>query len=220
MKEWPADHPKAKLMARKRDQILEAAREAFLRQGYEGSSMEAIAAAADVSIMTLYRHAASKDDLFSAVVESACDPNDEGEMAKFSKLLSKPIDEVFVGLAMIAQHRLADSQTVALMRAVMAETSRFPELGDIAYRGFVGRLQDMVAAVIGMRPETAALSKSAQRELGELFIDRLFGADILRVLLGLKGLTPAEQKQRAEHARDEILQAIEKELVKGTRRAG
>ena len=44
MKDWPTDHPKAKLMARKRAAILDAAREAFLRDGYEGTSMEEIAA--------------------------------------------------------------------------------------------------------------------------------------------------------------------------------
>ena len=124
MKDWPAEHPKAKLMARKRAQILAAAREAFLRLGYEGSSMEAIAAGADVSIMTLYRHAESKDDLFAAVIASACDPNDPAEQAQFARLMNKPFGEMLVALGMISQHRLAAPETVALMRVVMSETAR------------------------------------------------------------------------------------------------
>jgi TetR/AcrR family transcriptional repressor of mexJK operon len=213
VKDWAADHPKAKLMARKRAQILAAAREAFLRLGYEGSSMEAIAAAADVSIMTLYRHAESKDDLFAAVIASACDPSDEAEQAEFMRLMSKPLGDIFTSLGMISQQRLADPATVSLMRVVMAETARFPELGDIAYRGFVGHLETMVSEVLGRLPQTQTLSKATRRRLGERFIDRLFGADMLRILLGLKGLTPHEQKQRSERARDDILGADEIELA-------
>lgn len=222
MKDWSPDHPKAKLMARKRAQILVAARDAFLRLGYEGSSMEAIAAGADVSIMTLYRHAESKDDLFAAVIASACDPNDPAEQAEFTRLLKKPFGEVLVALGMIAQQRLAAPETVALMRVVMSETTRFPELGDLAYRGFVGNLEQMMVAVFAACEESAGLPSQARKRLASLFLDRLVGADMLRILLGLAGLSPHEQKLRAERARDETLAAVEAELAAGAhgRRTG
>jgi TetR/AcrR family transcriptional regulator, mexJK operon transcriptional repressor len=208
MKTWAPDHPKAKLMARKRSAILDAARDAFLKLGYEGTSMEAIAEAAGVSIMTLYRHAESKDDLFAAVIANACDPDDEEERAEFEKLLKKPLGEVLVSVGIFAQQRLADPATVALLRAVMAETSRFPELAQTAYRGFVVNLEDMVERVLADKDESRALGKPARRKLAALFIDRLFGADMLRVLLGLGGASVAEQKQRAERARDEVMAGI------------
>jgi TetR/AcrR family transcriptional repressor of mexJK operon len=208
MKTWAPDHPKAKLMARKRSAILDAARDAFLKLGYEGTSMEAIAEAAGVSIMTLYRHAESKDDLFAAVIANACDPDDEEERAEFEKLLKKPLGEVLVSVGIFAQQRLADPATVALLRAVMAETSRFPELAQTAYRGFVVNLEDMVERVLADKDESRALGKPARRKLAALFIDRLFGADMLRVLLGLGGASVAEQKQRAERARNEVMAGI------------
>ena len=223
MKDWPAEHPKAKLMARKRAQILAAARDAFLRLGYEGSSMEAIAAGADVSIMTLYRHAESKDDLFGAVIASACDPNDPAEQAEFTRLMKKPFGEVLVALGMIVQHRLAAPETVALMRVVISETARFPELGDLAYRGFVGNLEQMMVMVFGAREESAGLSPQTRKRLASLFLDRLGGADMLRILLGLSGMSAHDQKLRAERARDETLTAIEGELAAASaegRRAG
>ena len=223
MKDWPAEHPKAKLMARKRAQILAAARDVFLRLGYEGSSMEAIAAGADVSIMTLYRHAESKDDLFGAVIASACDPNDPAEQAEFTRLMKKPFGEVLVALGMIVQHRLAAPETVALMRVVMSETARFPELGDLAYRGFVGNLEQMMVMVFGAREESAGLSPQTRKRLASLFLDRLVGADMLRILLGLSGMSAHDQKLRAERARDETLTAIEGELAAASaegRRAG
>jgi TetR/AcrR family transcriptional repressor of mexJK operon len=208
MKDWSDDHPKAKLMARKRAAILAAARDAFLKLGYEGTSMEGIAAAADVSIMTLYRHAESKNDLFASVIASACDPNDAEEMAEFAKLLKRPLHEVLVTTGLMAQQRLADPETVALLRAVMAETARFPELAETAYRGFVGHLEGMIEHVLAEREESAGLSKAERRKLAGTFIDRLFGSDMLRVLLGLSGVSPTEQRRRAERARDEVMAAV------------
>ena len=58
------------------------------------------------------------------------------------------------------------------------------------------------------KDEGRRLGKPARRRLAALFVDRLFGADMLRVLLGLSGLSAAEQKQRAERARDEVLAAL------------
>jgi TetR/AcrR family transcriptional repressor of mexJK operon len=209
VKHWPADHPKATLMARKRGQILAAAREAFLRLGYEGASMEAIAEAAGVSIMTLYRHADGKDDLFAAVIASACDPNDEAEREQFETLMKKPLREVLVVLGLVAQKRLADPDTVALMRAVMAETVRFPELGERAYRGFVGHLEEMIAEALLAREESRGRGKAACKRLGILFIDRLFGSDMLRILLGLGGVSSVEQRKRSERAVGEVMAVLE-----------
>ena len=50
--------------------ILAAARETFLACGFEAASMEAIAAAANVSKSTLYSRYAAKDALLKAVVEA------------------------------------------------------------------------------------------------------------------------------------------------------
>lgn len=208
MKDWSADHPKAKLMARKRAQILDASREAFLTLGYEGASMEAIAAKADVSIMTLYRHAESKEDLFSAVIAQACDPTDPEEQAHWGKLMRQPLGEVLVAFGITFQERLSDPDTVALMRVVMAESSRFPALGELAYSGFVGHLEGMANWLLGSMPESANLPAATRKRLATRLTDRLFGADMLRVLLGLGGASPAEQKKRARLAADETLAEI------------
>ena len=56
--------------ARKRKAILEAARTLFLRNGYRGTSMDEIAAAAAVSKQTVYKHFADKESLFSEIVTS------------------------------------------------------------------------------------------------------------------------------------------------------
>ena len=61
--------------ARKRRAIVEAATEVFLDNGYRGASMDAIAARAQVSKQTVYKHVADKERLFSEIVANAVDAN-------------------------------------------------------------------------------------------------------------------------------------------------
>jgi AcrR family transcriptional regulator len=56
--------------AQRREQILEAATRAFARGGFTSTGLDAIAAEAGVTPVILYRHFASKADLYRAVIES------------------------------------------------------------------------------------------------------------------------------------------------------
>ncbi|MEZ2744000.1 TetR/AcrR family transcriptional regulator [Halopseudomonas bauzanensis] len=57
----------------KRRAILHAAQELFLRNGYEGTSMEAIAGEAGVSKLTVYSHFTDKDTLYAAAIRHVCE---------------------------------------------------------------------------------------------------------------------------------------------------
>lgn len=57
---------------KKRQNILNAASELFLSQGFEGTSMDQIAEQAGVSKQTVYSHFGNKEDLFTAIVEFKC----------------------------------------------------------------------------------------------------------------------------------------------------
>ena len=73
-----APDPDESRSARKRRAILEAATEAFLRNGFRGTSMDEIAAGAAVSKQTVYKHFADKQRLFEEIVvgtvDAASDP--------------------------------------------------------------------------------------------------------------------------------------------------
>ena len=56
--------------AQRREQILEAATRAFARGGFADTGLDAIAAEAGVTPVILYRHFASKADLYREVIES------------------------------------------------------------------------------------------------------------------------------------------------------
>ena len=131
-KTWSADNPKAALMARKRAVIVDAALKAFLEAGYAEASVNRIAAAAGVSIKTLYRHYDSKDDLFSAVMEAACgkppsgDSDEQAEPAPTWYALPPAVALPQAG-AEYLRHVLSQNQ-LALYRVVVRDAHRFPEL--------------------------------------------------------------------------------------------
>ncbi len=58
--------------ARRREQILAAATEAFARSGFAATSLDDIAAEAGVTRAVLYRHFDSKTDLYQAVLDRMC----------------------------------------------------------------------------------------------------------------------------------------------------
>lgn len=58
---------------KKRQAILEAATQCFLRTGYEGTSMYSIAKLANVSKLTVYNHFQDKAHLFGAAISMVCD---------------------------------------------------------------------------------------------------------------------------------------------------
>ena len=56
----------------KRAAILNVAKRLFTTQGFDSTSMDAIAAAAGVSKLTVYSHFQDKERLFTAAVECVC----------------------------------------------------------------------------------------------------------------------------------------------------
>ncbi len=57
--------------ARTREQILDAAERTFAAAGYRGARMEELAAAADVSVGSIYGHFGNKDGVYLALVQRA-----------------------------------------------------------------------------------------------------------------------------------------------------
>jgi AcrR family transcriptional regulator len=64
--------PRRMARAERREQILDAATRAFARTGFTATGLDDIAAEAGVTHVILYRHFASKSDLYRAVLDRAC----------------------------------------------------------------------------------------------------------------------------------------------------
>jgi TetR/AcrR family transcriptional regulator, mexJK operon transcriptional repressor len=126
--------------AQKRRAILDAGTEAFLRNGYLGTSMDEIAAEARVSKQTVYRQFADKEGLFTEIVLGTIDQVGEPFFTEVETLddsedLEADLREIAGRLVGIVR----DPRLLQLRRLVIGEAGRFPELGRKYYERGPGR---------------------------------------------------------------------------------
>lgn len=119
---------------RKRAAILAAATSVFLEKGYRGTSMDEIAALAAVSKQTVYKHFADKEGLFSEIVTNTINEAGDRVHAEAHGLAeSTAIERDLRELARRQLRLVMQPRVLKLRRLVIAEASRFPELGRIFY---------------------------------------------------------------------------------------
>jgi len=132
---------------RKRRAILDAGTQAFLRNGYRGTSMDEIAALASVSKQTVYKHFADKERLFEEIVRTAVDAAADPVQADVLEL--RDSGDLEADLRDLARRQLAlamQPRLLQLRRLVIGESGRFPELGRLFYERGLGRTAAAMAA--------------------------------------------------------------------------
>ena len=119
---------------RKRAAILDAATEAFLKDGYLGTNVDTIAVRSGVSKQTVYKHFGSKEALFVEIVVNMT--GEAGDMVLGDDPDPVDRDGLARHLRAYADKQLTAVLTPRLMqlrRLVIGEVSRFPELAQVLY---------------------------------------------------------------------------------------
>lgn len=114
----------------KRAAILKAARENFLESGFSRVAMAMIARDADVSTATLYKHFASKDALFAAVVREA---HSETEANMHIDIGTTPAHTILKNITDAYVKQQLEGQMNNLLRVVIAEVPSAPHLATEVY---------------------------------------------------------------------------------------
>jgi TetR/AcrR family transcriptional regulator, mexJK operon transcriptional repressor len=118
---------------RKREAIVTAAVRLFLRDGFERTSVDAIAEEARVSKRTIYNHYGDKENLFLSVIGDAYDTL----IVAFGQLIDQhltdvpddAVEENIIAFACDAALTAArSSDRAAVLRLMMSEAPHFPEL--------------------------------------------------------------------------------------------
>ena len=143
---------------RKFDQVLQGAREVFMRDGFEGASVDDIAKAAGVSKATLYAYFPDKRVLFFEVVRTECERQAEQAVDRIDE--SAPPRAVLSMVAWQIVPFLLSDFARRIFRICLAEADRFPELGRAFYES---------GPALGRARLTDYMRKAVAR--GELRID-------------------------------------------------
>lgn len=136
---------------RKREAIIQAAISEFRSQGFDATSMDKIAATAEVSKRTVYNHFPSKEDLFTAILlqlwKSAAAQNE------LTYQHERPLKEQLVEFLKGKMRMCCDVNFIDLVRVAVAATIHTPD-----------RARDMVEKLNNQEGGIVAWIKAAQAD--------------------------------------------------------
>lgn len=119
--------PTAIKQGRKWDQVLEGARTVFMRDGFEGASVDDIVRVAGVSKATLYSYFPDKRLLFLEVAKTECQAQSEAAVSSIET--SGDIREALTTAASRMVRFFTSPVGMQVYRIVVGESQRFPEVG-------------------------------------------------------------------------------------------
>ena len=184
---------------RKFDQVLEGARAIFLRDGFQGASVDDIARQAGVSKATLYSYFPDKRLLFMEVAKAEC-----ARQADEARALIDDCAPVAGVLAMAAE-RIMDFVLSDLgqnvFRICVAESDRFPELGHQFYQSGPRLIRDRLADYLRQAVVRGALRIDDIDLAAEQFL-QLCKADLHeRLIFNMaEGSSPADRRRVVDGA--------------------
>lgn len=130
-------------LTEKQRQIVDAACKLFTEQGYEVTSMDKVAAEANVSKRTVYSYFESKEDLFCSVMGGLC--QGFGEPTPGDIDFSGDFRTVLTLSAQLVLSKVTDPDKMRLMRTVIGEVEQFPLIGHTFWNEGPGKMRDELA---------------------------------------------------------------------------
>ena len=163
-----------------RQHILLTAKEVFLEAGYEGASMDVIAARALTTKRTLYAHFENKECLFLAVVDLLRDML-AGKIQTPADYAADPT-EALVLFCSRFQQILRWGPAIRTCRLGIAEAERFPEGSVRFYEAIFGTARERVALFLQDRFD---LPPAQSTDVAEALFCRVLHPGFTRALFGV-----------------------------------
>ncbi|WP_083930526.1 TetR/AcrR family transcriptional regulator C-terminal domain-containing protein [Chitiniphilus shinanonensis] len=174
--------------------VLDAALEVFCESGYR-SSIDAVAARAQVARQTIYNHFGNKEALFCVA-------------------LTRAVKEVFTALAtddgdyrarlfnfgMRFRQRVLAPDAINMHKLLISEASRFPELAKSLYESCFVYSRRQMAAVLQSAMDKGVLRREDPMEAAHILMDMLVSHDHTLLVFGCTELDPAEEERKVNRS--------------------
>lgn len=164
----------------KRQQIVEAACRLFLENGYELTSMDAVAAEANVSKRTVYSHFQSKELLFTDIMEDMCHLFGEGAIDTIDANAAP--EEFLRAAARFLLSKVMDPNLQAMMRAIISQVGSFPAMGEKFWQTGPGSFQTVVADYLRAQDAAGVLTVPDAAVSASLFQGMVAGPHFLPMI--------------------------------------
>lgn len=190
----------------RRRKVLSAAKDQFLKLGYEKTTIDGIIGKCGGSKSSLYRYFPTKADLFRAVVHSIVAGEDGPEID-----YSLPMRSALVRYAELRMKVVFSRTHMDLVRLVVSESRGFPDLGQMYYEEGPKRSRRVLAEYLYELRNSGVIDVDDIEESVQLFVGMLIHERHLRnLLLGPTGPGSEEDVRRwAVCAVDTYLKSID-----------
>ena len=148
-------------------ELLDAAIDVFARQGYAATRMEDVARRAGVAKGTVYVYYRDKEALFQAAVRHLIGPAIE-TVEHAVEDFQGPTEQLLRLLIGTVYQRIVSTRAPALVRLLIAESERFPELARFYHREVLSRGMAAISRVLARgvdRGEFRALRASGHPQI-------------------------------------------------------
>jgi len=190
----------------KRAAILQAAKRLFTTQGFDGTSMDAIASAAGVSKLTVYSHFQDKERLFVAAVECVCQEQMPAEI--FLADLKGPIRRQLLTIARAFFSLITSEEALAVHRTIVANAQQSPKLAQLFWEAGPKRTQEGFDAFLRDEVKAGKLEISDTHRAASQFFCLLKGECHARMEFGCgEPLTAREIDEHLNATVDMFLRA-------------
>lgn len=179
----------------KRAAILDAAKRLFPEHGYDGVSMDAIAAEAGVSKLTVYSHFRDKEFLFSETVRVKCEEQLPPQL--FLADLSGPLRRQLRSIAQGFFALIMSPEAVAMHRMMHAQAPGHAVLARMFWEAGPKRVQDGFAEFLRVEVEAGQLAIRDLQRAASQFFCLLKGEIHARVMCGCA--EPISQREVDAH---------------------
>jgi AcrR family transcriptional regulator len=147
--------------AERPQEILEAAFIEFSRNGYATTTLDRIAERAGVTKGTIYVYFENKEHLFISMVREVTKATLETVHEMFERHDGSTADLLRAQFSFIYQHIVEDRRRREIVRMLIAEAPRFPELADRYYNEILRPCLDLLKQAIQRGIDRGEIRKSA-----------------------------------------------------------
>ena len=140
---------------RKWDQVLDGARTIFMRDGFEGASVDDIAREANVSKATLYSYFPDKRLLFLEVAKSECKAQSDAAIERIEA--TGDLREALTEAAGRMVRFFMSDVGMQVYRIVVGESQRFPEIGRQFYESGPAMVREILRKFLQKGVDTGKL---------------------------------------------------------------
>ncbi|HZX72604.1 MAG TPA: TetR/AcrR family transcriptional regulator [Rhodanobacter sp.] len=167
----------------KRAAILAAAKALFISNAFGGTSMDAIAADAGVSKLTVYSHFGDKDNLFREVIRSRIQDLLPEETYRFDP--HTDIREALLRVALTHAHLDCNAETVGTFRAILSDCRQGnPRYGKLIWEEGATRTHGLMQSLLQQAVNAGRLEIDDVPRASTQFLTLIKGNLMMRQMFG------------------------------------